>query len=133
MDNDIPEGYKTLAGVNPAEDYAGPYYYKKIDGGLCLAFRAGAQHGNGIGTLHGGVLMMFADYTITMTALNGYKENCATISFNSEFIGPGKVGDLVEAKAEVIRRTNSMVFIRGEVFSGDNILLAFSGVARRLK
>ncbi len=131
--SDIPEGYKSLTGISPAEDHIGPFYYSKTDDGLRMAFRAAEENCNGIGTVHGGVLMCFADYTVTMLALSGVKENCATISFNSDFVSGARLGDWVEGRGEVVRRTGSMTFVRGELFVEDKLVMTFQSVLRRLK
>ena len=83
-----PEGYKQLKGISPAEDDIGPFFYRKEgDGGLLMGFRVQAKNCNGIGSAHGGVMMTFADYVATMVALSGVKENCATISCTTDFMG----------------------------------------------
>lgn len=128
-----PEGFKTLAGLSPAEDHLGPFYYRKSDSGLEMGFRAGPQNCNGIGTVHGGVLMAFADYAVTMLALSGVKENCTTISFSSDFISAARDGDWVTASGEVVRRTGSMTFVSGRLAVGDNVVLTFQAVVKRLK
>jgi hypothetical protein len=44
MNNDdgqlIPEGFKTLKNGPPAEQWVGPFYYRKDGQGLTLGFRA---------------------------------------------------------------------------------------------
>ena len=130
---DIPEGYKSLSGISPAEDHMGPFYYRKSEAGLRLGFRAGEHNCNGIGTVHGGVLMAFADFTVTMLALSGVKENCTTISFNSDFISAARLGDWVEGGGQVVKRTGSMTFVNGQLQVGDDVVLTFQAVVRRLK
>ena len=129
----LPEGFKQLAGVSPAEDDIGPFYYKKTDGGLQLGFHARKKNCNGLGTVHGGVLMCFADYAATMLALSGVKENCATISFTSDFMAAAKLGDWVEGKGLVVKRTGSLTFLRGQLQVGEDLVLSFQAVMRRLK
>ena len=131
--SDIPEGYKQLVGISPAEDHIGPFYYRKTDEGLKLGFRAVDHNCNGIGTVHGGVLMAFADYVVTMLALSGVKENCATISFNSDFISAARRGDWVEGEGAVIKRTGSMTFVNGNLHVDGEVVLGFQAVLRRLK
>ena len=104
-----------------------------VPAGLLLGFRAANRNCNGIGTVHGGVLMAFADYAATMVALSGVRENCATISFTSDFLGAARLGDWVEGRAEVIRRTGSMTFVRGHLAVADELVLSFQTVMRRLK
>lgn len=129
----VPVGYKTLAGLSPAEDHIGPFYYRKSDGGLVLGFRAAEHNCNGIGTVHGGVLMCFADYAVTMLALSGVKENCTTVSFSSDFIAAARRGDWVEAQGSVVKRTGSMTFVNGQLLVGDDVILTFQAVVKRLK
>jgi len=129
----LPEGFKQLAGVSPAEDDIGPFYYKKTDGGLQLGFHARKKNCNGLGTVHGGVLMCFADYAATMLALSGVKENCATISFTSDFMAAAKLGDWVEGKGLVVKRTGSLTFLRGQLQVGEDLVLSFQALMRRLK
>jgi uncharacterized protein (TIGR00369 family) len=128
----LPDGYKQLKGVSPAEDDIGPFYYRREDDGLRLGFRVAAKNCNGIGTAHGGVLMAFADYASTMLALSGVKENCATISFSADFAASARLGDWVTATGEVVRRTRSTSFVRGQLLLGDEPLLVFQTVLRRL-
>ena len=131
--SDIPEGYRTLSGGSPAEDHIGPFFYRKSDAGLEMGFRAEDRHANAIGGVHGGVLLAFADYAVTMLALSGVRENCATVSLGSEFVSAARTGDWVEASGEVVRRTGSMTFVRGQLTVGDAVVLTFQAVLKRLK
>ena len=130
---DLPEGYKSLTGINPAEDHIGPFYYQKGDDGLRLGFRAEPHNCNGVGTVHGGVLMSFADYTATMLALSGVKENCTMVSFSSDFVAAARLGDWVEGSGEVVRRTGSMTFVTGRISVAEEVVLSFQVIMRRLK
>ena len=129
----VPEGYKILAGVSPAEDDIGPFHYKKTDSGLRMGFLAKEKNCNGLGTVHGGVLMCFADYAATMLALSGVRENCATISFTSDFMSGAKLGDWIEANGVVVKRTGSLTFLRGQLHVGEELVMSFQAVMRRLK
>jgi len=128
----VPQGYKQLVGVSPAEDDIGPFYYRKEEAGLRLGFLARTKNCNGLGTVHGGVLMCFADYAGTMLALSGVKENCATISFTSDFMAAARDGDWIEATGEVVKRSGSMTFVRGQLQVADKVVLSFQIVMRRL-
>ncbi|MCY4426966.1 MAG: PaaI family thioesterase [Halieaceae bacterium] len=132
--NKIPKGYRSLEGPSPAEDHVGPFYYRKTEQGLKLGFAAAPEHCNVISTVHGGVLMCFADYAVTMLALHGVKgEACATVSFNADFVSGAKLGEWVEGRGEVVRRSGSMTFVRGELVVADKLIMTFQAVMRRLK
>jgi uncharacterized protein (TIGR00369 family) len=132
-DMQVPEGYKQLKGISPAEDDIGPFFYRREeDGTLRMGFRVKGKNCNGIGSAHGGVMMTFADYVATMVALSGVKENCATISCTTDFMGAAMEGDWVDGTAQVMRRTKSLTFIRGELGVEDDCKMVFQVVMRRL-
>ena len=131
-ESQIPAGYKHYQGVSPAEDNVGPFYYRKQDGILQLGMRASDKHANGMGAVHGGVLLCYADYAATMFALSGVKEHCVTISLNSDFIGAARLGDWIEGSGEVVKRTGSLTFIRGQLSVDGAPVLSFQSVLRRL-
>ncbi|MEM0955227.1 MAG: PaaI family thioesterase [Pseudomonadota bacterium] len=132
-DKPVPEGYRTLEGLSPAEDHIGPFYYLKSDAGLRLGFRPGPLSCNGLGTVHGGILMAFADYAVTMLALSGVRENCTTVSFTSHFIASARSGDWIEAQGDVVKRTGSMTFVDGTLNADDAAILSFQAVVKRLR
>src|ERR1700760_2963696 len=108
-------GWELIVGGDPYEDLSGPFYMRdEPNGSKRSAFRVETKHLNGGGAIHGGCLMTFADFALFMI---GWKEfqgvGSVTVSLNGEFVGPAKLGDLVEATGEVIRAGRSMVFIRG--------------------
>jgi uncharacterized protein (TIGR00369 family) len=100
---------------------------------LRFAFRASEKHCNTGGTVHGGMLMTFADFALCAIACGELieQERCVTVSFNSEFVAAGRLGDFVEAGGEIVRRSRTLTFVRGQVFVGETTLLNFSGVTRR--
>lgn len=129
----LPAGYEAYAYEDPFEDHVGPLGYK-IDGNrISFAFQADGRHANTGGTLHGGMLMTFADFALCLTAIHGLPgERCVTVSLSCEFTAPGEVGDFVESTAEVVRRTRSLTFVRGQVTAGDRTLLNYSAIVKRL-
>jgi acyl-coenzyme A thioesterase PaaI-like protein len=130
----FPSGYSTEPGFDPAEDHIGPFYYKEMGDTRLYAFKVEDRHCNVTAILHGGVLMTFADYCLSMEATNNYKEeDCVTISFSCEFVSGAAKGDLVECRASVTRKTGSLAFIVGEIFVGDATIFTFSSVVKRLK
>ena len=124
-------GYLTDSGFDPAEDHIGPFYYRKAEAQWQFAFIAEPRHCNAFSTLHGGVLVTFADFSLCIEATDHYSGfSCATVSLNTEFVAAGKSGDLVEAHTETIRRTRSLAFVRGHIHVAGSILLTCSSVIR---
>ena len=73
------------------------------------------------------------DCTLVVSAKQNQNEQLVTVSLNSEFIAAGQVADIIEAVSEVVRRTRSLAFVRGQVFVGDQTLLNTSAVLKLLK
>ena len=117
------------------EDHTGPFYFREEpDGSIRCAFRAGPQHMNGGGAMHGGCMLTFADYALFMIGNKAMENgNGVTVSLNGEFIGPAGLGDLVEATGEVVRAGGSLIFMRGLISTGGRPMMTFSGVVKRVK
>ncbi|UTW56874.1 PaaI family thioesterase [Kordiimonas sp. SCSIO 12610] len=134
---EIPEGYKlwTDMGTDPFEDLAGPFHLKpQEDGTHKCAFISDPKHANMGGMIHGGLLMTFADYALFAIARDCLGEaGGVTISFNSEFVSAGPIGALIEASGEIVKVTGSMVFVRGKIYTGEQTILSFSGIIKKLR
>jgi len=131
-DYQIDSNYRHWEG-DKAEDYIGPFFFVMDGENTRTAFRVQEHHCNAHDTLHGGVLMALADYTLCICANGGESESVATVSCNSEFVGPASHGDLVEGRGELIRRGGSLVFSRCELFVGEKTVLTSSAVIKLLR
>ena len=83
--------------------------------------------------LHGGMMMSFASIVLAGAAREAAGSAVEALSVNCDFTGPGKLGDVVTATAEITRRTRSVVFLSCDVKArgsdGDNrMLMAATGV-----
>ena len=106
-------------------------------GYACMAFEAGAQHANPMGTLHGGILWDSADAAMGMASAStlGEGDTCTTLELTSNVLKPvwqatlqaiGRVVkhgrtvglvacDLLDAnEALVARATSTCMTLRGE-------------------
>jgi uncharacterized protein (TIGR00369 family) len=116
------------------ELHSGPYFFRRDEAArVHCAFRVTEQHLNGGGTVHGGCLATFADYSLFALAQDALADmRGVTVSLNSEFIGAAVDGDLIEATGEVIRAGASLIFVRGLVTANGRPALGFSGVIKKL-
>ena len=131
-DYDIPANFQHWEG-DKAEDHIGPFFFF-MDGDCSrTAFRVQQHNCNAHDSLHGGILMAFADYTLCLVANGGTNESVATVTCNNEFIAPAFVGDLVTGKGELVKRGGSLIFVRAEFKVEDRIILSSSGVIKRLR
>lgn len=130
-DAPIP-GMEIYDPEDPFEMRAGPFWFDRTDSGLRFALTAEARHCNTHGILHGGLMVTMIDLTLVAVAKETPEEKFVTVSLNSEFIAAARHGDLIEASGELVRRTRSMSFVRGQVTSGGTVLLTASAVLKRI-
>lgn len=128
----LPAHYSHWDG-DRAEDHNGPFFFAVEGDTVKTAFRVRGVNCNGNGTVHGGILMMFADYTLCIAANGGRQESVVTVTCNCDFVGPAGEGDLVEGYGEVVRRGGSLVFVRVTLRSEERVILTASGVVKRVR
>lgn len=120
----------------PFENNNGPMLMKKqADGTWRSALVVEEKHLNALGTIHGGALMSFADFSLFVFARSLFDGDfrAVTVSMNSDFLDGAVPGELIEGIGEVTRETGSMIFSRGGLYAGDRCLLTFSGVIKKLR
>lgn len=111
--------------------FVGPFYrLADADEGAIrrFAFVIDDKHMNAAGSVHGGMLMAFVDMAMGQTArIETGATGGSTVSLNCDFVGPGRLHDVVEARVRVTRRARTMIFLTAELFSGDRLLLVATG------
>jgi acyl-coenzyme A thioesterase 13 len=113
-------GWQTYDLHDTFDVVVGPFYGKlDPDGHMRCAFRAEQKHMNAGGRMHGGCLMTFADIAMFQIA---YQEmegaSCVTVQ-------------LIEATGQVTKAGKSLIFVRGQINTGERLLMTFSGVIRK--
>ena len=127
-------GYEIYDPIDPYENHAGPFFWRRREDGVDhFVLRAEARHCNVHDILHGGLMMTMLDLAMVVTAKERQDSQVVTVSMSSEFTAAGRAGDLVEASGQLVRRANSLVFVRGQVYVGDRILLNGSAVYKPLR
>lgn len=130
----VADGYYLWEDDDPYENLIGPFYLKpKDDGTYKSAFCSEERHCNASGAIHGGLLMSFADYALFAIAKDKLDGQCVTVGFNAEFVSAGYAGEMIEAHGDIIRSTRSMLFVRGQIITGDRVIITFSGILKRVK
>jgi uncharacterized protein (TIGR00369 family) len=121
--SEVPDGLPaeaenlSLGGFNL---HAGPIWRLSADGDVRrFALRVVGKHLNGSGNVHGGVLMTLADIAMSHTAraVSG-APSTATVSMTCDFVGPGKLGEILEARVRVTRQTRTLVFLGCDIGVG---------------
>ena len=142
---DPPTMSDTIAPFNPAaagwEPYrdegfvglVGPFWSRPWGDGYRYAFLAEPKHHNRRGVVQGGMLMTFADRSMGMTCwyANGQVPQ-ATVQLDVHFIDAVQIGEFVEAKCEVVRRTRALIFMQGELVVGERVVATAKGIWKAL-
>jgi uncharacterized protein (TIGR00369 family) len=111
----IPEGYALSPPDAGFLTLIGPLYVKRrADGRFLLAMRAGKEHQNRYGVMHGGMLATLADVAIGMNLARAGKgvETQLTLNLSIDFIDAAHTGDWIEAHVNLTK-------IGGRVCFGD--------------
>ena len=130
----IPAGFEPAVGTDPAEDRIGPFFLlregERCETGLVTA----AHHANSMGTVHGGVLMTFADYTLCAVGKTGSDDaHILTVSLTTEFVRSASSPAWLHGFGTITRRTGSLVFVQGRLCEGDEVVMSYSGIGKRVR
>ncbi|HWD26260.1 MAG TPA: PaaI family thioesterase [Rhizomicrobium sp.] len=116
----------SLGGFNL---HAGPIWRLLADGEVRrFALPIVDKHLNGSGNVHGGVLMTFADISMSQTARALTGGACNTVSLTCDFVGPGKPGEILEARVRVTRQTRTLVFLLCDIVVGERPVAVATGL-----
>jgi acyl-coenzyme A thioesterase PaaI-like protein len=106
----------------------GPFWSKMDAGRRRFGFMAEERHANLVGIVQGGMLMTFADRGLGIMAWDAAAGRpSVTASFEMQFVGAGRIGGFIELEGEVLRKTSSLVFMRGLVWAGRNLVASCQG------
>lgn len=124
------QGWKRYPTEQGFEHHIGPLWYRKRDDEVVVfGFRAGLQHLNPMGIVHGGMLVTFADHVLGSLVWHRLgRKPCATASLNSDFLSSAKLNDWIEGVAEITRLGRSVVFVRGQILVENKTILTVSGI-----
>ena len=90
---------------------------------------------NSQGIIHGGYLATILDIGMGSAAhmVIGEGKNCVTISLDIKFIGGSKENDILVGKVLISKKTQSLVFVKADLFKSDQVIATASGIWKILK
>jgi len=107
-------------------NYIGAKHISSEDGKALVRLDVQPQHRQHLKYVHGGVISTLCDntgwYALISSLEKGYTS--VTIEIKINYLKPAS-GDILDVKAEVVRKGKTTGFVKIEVFSGDE-LVAFS-------
>ncbi|GJD61073.1 PaaI family thioesterase [Methylobacterium frigidaeris] len=127
------------AGWRPFDDpgflsLVGPVLLREEGEAVSFAFRAEPKHANLIGVVQGGMMMTFADRALGFSAMRAAGgANCVTVQFEMQFVSAGRIGETITMTPEVVQRTSSLVFLRGDARCDGRIVATATGVWKILR
>lgn len=116
--------------------HIGNLYVKRGEKGtrdeFVMGFRVHQHMCNPAGGLHGGMMMTVADLVGAMGGgtLAGLRKFLPTVNMTFDFVAPGKVGDWVEGRAELVRATRSLLFTNIYLTVGEQKILRASSICK---
>lgn len=125
-----PQDWRELA-ISGYMALVGPLLTRRIDGEKVYALRAGPQHANAIGLVHGGVITGLFDQVMALEAWNAAgRQPAVTVQIDTRFLEAARPGDLLEARAEVRHKTRSLLFVDADLRRGGAIIATANAVMK---
>lgn len=127
------EGWVRMPGTH-FNATAGPYWVRGDETGRTAGLLSDEGHGNGhVGTVHGGVLMTFADIALGIGVVDAANtRDCVTLQLQMQFVAATKIGSFLTCRPELVRRTSQIVFMRGLIMAGDRTVASADGMWKLL-
>jgi uncharacterized protein (TIGR00369 family) len=123
----IPDGFRALTDLPGFAGHNGPWYEKAGDGRVIRGFLAGPQHANTLGIVHGGMMAAFLDSAMGTSVFHTLQRRCVTLTLNLGYLGPGRIGDWLEAEGEVIGHDENVAQVRGRLYGRRHDVLTAMG------
>ena len=128
MTTNVPEGWTKLA-TKAFGTHVGPFYRPADGDTLQCGFVADERHGNRRGVVHGGMLATAFDIALGSACWEAASQRpSATVQLSVQFVGALQLGEFASIRAEIIKTTRSLVFVRGIMRVDDRIVATAEGV-----
>lgn len=115
-----PDGWRTSELHDPFEAYVGPLFEREEEGERLFGFVVDERHVNESGTVHEGMMLTFADAFLGGAAHRGAdNRSCVTLSLQASFLRGPRIGDFVECRTKLERKTRAIIFVSGRFSVGD--------------
>ncbi len=104
------------------------------EGKARLRMFPGHRHSNLGNAVHGGTTLGFIDVALFGAArVFGLIDTgfAVTLDLSVQFIGAGKLDIPLDAEVELLRETRRLLFLRGLVVQGEDMVASFAGTIRK--
>jgi uncharacterized protein (TIGR00369 family) len=123
----IPEGFRELTEATGFAQANGPWFEKIEEGRVIRGFLPGPRHVNGLGIVHGGMLAAFLDSAMGTAVFHTLGRRAVTLRLSLDYLGPGRLGDWLQAEGEVVGHDETVAQVRGRLYSRRHEVLSGLG------
>lgn len=120
-----PPGFERLPSRSPYVNHACTFYLREADDGTrTVGAWVGPVQANSEGFAHGGFLLTFADFALSILTMG------ITLSVTADFLRPARVGDWIEAAIKIRKRSDSLIFADAIIIGNGQELMRIGGLFR---
>ena len=124
----VPEGWVVMP-TKAFGTHVGPFYTPVGGGVERVGFVADGRHGNKRGVVHGGMIATAFDVALGNASwVAAGQKPSATVQLNVHYLGAVKLGDFAEIAVTIVKKTRTLVFIRGLMMVGGEAVASADGV-----
>jgi uncharacterized protein (TIGR00369 family) len=128
----IPPGFVPHPIGGDFVHLTGPFYLRHEGALVLLGFRVEPRHTNIMGICHGGMMATFCDMLLPISVHRKSAEVglrfLPTVSLQIDYLAPVPLGAWVQAEAQILRTTRTLVFAQALVTADDAPAARVSGV-----
>ncbi len=108
----VPDGFEPWENQGPFLEHVGPIHVRTDGDELVFGLLTEERHANHRGTVQGGLLSTFADFTLGRAIEADAEDDKprATVRLTVDFLKPAKPGDWIEARGHVVRVGSTLSF-----------------------
>lgn len=122
-----PPDFVELTNASGFAEHNGPWFEKREGALVVRGLRALPRHANGLGIVHGGLLLTFLDSTMGGAALRASGRRCVTLSLSATFNMHARIGDWIEGTAEALGEREGAMVVHGRLIVGRREILTGQG------
>jgi acyl-coenzyme A thioesterase PaaI-like protein len=122
----VPAGYAPILRPSPFTTALGPVFYRRDGEQVHVLQPTFPCMLNSGASIHGGMLMTFADNALCTSIAANTGKAPYTASFSAEFLAASSIGEPLESTVDLARATRSLGFTTGIVSQGGRNLLSYS-------
>lgn len=120
-----PPGFEPLLSRSPFINRAGQFYIQREDDGTAtVGTWVEADQSNSEGFAHGGFILAFADFAITIVTM------AITVTLSADFMRPPRIGAWLQARINIRKKSDTLVFADAIITDGKADMARVSAVLK---